>query len=184
MGKIYLTSDLHFGHDREFIWGPRGFSNVQDHDEAIIKNWNKTVSCDDTIFCLGDCMLNDNEGGVRKLKQLAGHIYIVPGNHDTPARIALYKDIPNVTVMPFAVTIKHNGYNFYLSHYPTICINGDNDKPLTRQVINICGHSHTKDKFQDMDKGLIFHTELDAHNMTPICIDDIIKDIKKYKENK
>lgn len=35
---IYVTSDLHLGHDREFIYGPRSFSNVTEHDETIVKD--------------------------------------------------------------------------------------------------------------------------------------------------
>lgn len=37
MGKIFLTSDLHFGHQREFLYGPRGFNTIQEHDEAGMK---------------------------------------------------------------------------------------------------------------------------------------------------
>ena len=40
MGRIFVTSDLHFGHDRGFLYEPRGFSNIEDHDEAVIANWN------------------------------------------------------------------------------------------------------------------------------------------------
>ena len=36
MGEIFFTSDLHFMHDREFIWGPRGFKDVYEMNEAII----------------------------------------------------------------------------------------------------------------------------------------------------
>ena len=53
MGNIYFTSDLHFGHNRDFIFGPRGFTNVQDHDETIIKTWNALVQPDDNVYILG-----------------------------------------------------------------------------------------------------------------------------------
>ena len=43
MGKIWFTSDLHFGHDREFLWGPRGFENIQEHDAVIFEKWNSVV---------------------------------------------------------------------------------------------------------------------------------------------
>ena len=43
MGRIFASSDLHFGHDREFLWGPRGFRSSIEHDEAIIANWNSVV---------------------------------------------------------------------------------------------------------------------------------------------
>jgi hypothetical protein len=32
-----------------------------------------------------------------------------------------------------------------------------------------------------MDKGLIFHVELDTNNNKPWLLDDIIKELKEYK---
>ena len=40
---IYFTSDLHIGHDRDFIWKERGFSSVEKHNEEILKRWNEVV---------------------------------------------------------------------------------------------------------------------------------------------
>ena len=37
MNKIWLTSDLHFCHNRDFIYEPRGFASVHEMNEAIIK---------------------------------------------------------------------------------------------------------------------------------------------------
>ena len=54
MNKIWFTSDLHFCHDREFIYGPRGFKSVHEMNDAIIKNFNDTVAWDDDLFILGD----------------------------------------------------------------------------------------------------------------------------------
>lgn len=185
MGKIWLTSDLHFGHDKEFIWGPRGFNSIEEHDETIIKNWNEVVSWEDEVWVLGDLMLGDNNAGIRKINQLAGNIRILYGNHDTPTRIQMYANIrPTILGMGLATTMKHNGYNFYLSHYPTLTSNCDGDRPLKKRVISLCGHSHTKNKFQDMDKGLIYHCELDAHGIKPILLDDIIKNIEQYVKEK
>ena len=75
--------------------------------------------------------------------------------------------------------LKYNGYNFYLSHYPALTSNYDYDKPLKRKVISLCGHTHTKDPFADVDKGLIFHCELDTNDCYPWCLDDIITKIKE-----
>ena len=44
----------------------------------------------------------------------------------------------------------------------------------------MCGHQHSKNKFSDMDKGLIYHCEVDAHNCYPVLIDNIIKDMEFY----
>ena len=83
-------------------------------------------------------------------------------------------------VIGYAHVLNYKGYIFYLSHYPTLTANGDDHKPLERRVINLCGHVHTPNKFLDMDKGLIYHVELDAHDNKPILLDDIIEDIKEY----
>lgn len=186
MEKIWLTSDLHLGHDRNFIWGPRGFNSVEEHDETIIKNWNELVSPDDEVWCLGDLMLGDNYTGCQKLNQLAGKIYILAGNHDTSTRVQMYANLrPTILTMGLAYILKYQGYRFYLSHYPTIVGNYDADKPLKQRVIGLCGHVHTQDPFYDADKGLIYHVELDAHGNKPILLDNIIEDIKNYiGENK
>lgn len=182
MPRIFITSDLHLGHDREFIWGPRGFNSVEEHDRAIIENWNSIVGWDDEVFLLGDCVLGDSGLGCRKLNQLAGKIYIIAGNHDTSTRIQMYANIrPTILTLGLAYILKYQGYRFYLSHYPTLTANNDFEKPLKRQTINLCGHSHSNDKFSDMNKGLIYHVELDAHDNKPILLDTIIEDIKNYK---
>ena len=76
MGRIFVTSDTHFGHDRKFLYSPRGFKSIQEHDEAIIQNWNSVVEPDDTVYHLGDVMLGDNEHGMECLKRLNGNIII------------------------------------------------------------------------------------------------------------
>ena len=187
MSKIFITSDTHFCHDKPFIYEPRGFSSVNEMNEAIIKNWNKVVKPDDIVYHLGDVMLNDDACGIQCLRGLNGEIYILTGNHDTTNRLQKYKNINlNIHLIGYVNIIVYNKYKFYLSHYPTLTSNNDEDKPLNRRVINICGHAHTKDKFADWDKGLIYHCELDAHNCVPVLLDDIITDIqwKLKKESK
>ncbi len=181
--KLWITSDLHFCHDRDFIWGPRGFKSVEEMNTAIVKNWNAVVGKEDHVIVLGDLMLNNNEKGLYLLKQLNGTLHLIRGNHDSDTRVKEYIKCHNVWEMsvPCADVIKYKEYQFYLSHYPTLTANCDERKPLDKQVINLCGHLHTPDKFIDMDKGNIYHCELDAHNNTPVCIDQIIEDIKKYK---
>lgn len=180
MPKIWLTSDLHFGHDREFIFKPRGFNNVNEHDETLIENWNSVVAGSDTVYILGDIMLNDNNKGIENFNRLKGMKKIIIGNHDSSSRVELYSLCPNTTILGYADIIKYKGHHFYLSHYPTLTSNLDEDKPLKTRTICLCGHSHYKNKFKDMDKGLIFHVEVDAHNCYPISIDDIVTEIKTF----
>lgn len=181
---IYFTSDFHFMHDREFVWGARGFKNVHEMNDIIINNFNKTIKWDDELYILGDIMLCDNVAGIRCLNQIPGIKHIIRGNHDTEKRLQLYNNCWDIIEIGEGKFFKYGKYHFYLSHYPTLCSNADSDKPLKAQMINLCGHSHTKNKFNDIDKGIIYHVEVDAHECKPVSIDTIIEDIITEKEKK
>lgn len=181
--NIFFTSDSHFGHNREFLYKPRGFNNINEHNEAIIQNWNSIVQPNDIVYHLGDIMLNDDEQGLECLQRLNGYIWIIRGNHDSDNRLSKYISCLNViSVEGWATMIKDGKQSIYLSHFPTITSNYDIDKPLKARILNLCGHSHTKDPFADWNKGLIYHVELDAHNNRPVALDDIMKDIRKRLE--
>lgn len=184
MSNIWFTSDLHFGHDREFIYKPRGFNSVNEMNEIIVENWNKTVAPEDDVYLLGDVMLGNNEIGIKLLKNLKGNIHIIRGNHCTDSRWSLYNTCYNVVELAEAKFFNYKGYHLFLSHYPCITSNSDDDKPLKAKVINMCGHSHTTNPFVDMDKGLIYHVELDAHENAPILLDHAIDDVRRYIERK
>ena len=178
MSNIYVTSDTHFGHSKNFLYEPRGFKNIYDHDNAIIKNWNEIVQPKDDVYLLGDVMLNDNDYGLSCLKQLKGQIHIIRGNHCTDARIALYKECWNVVEVCDAKWLKIGKQSFFLSHYPCLTDNHDDGKPLNRSIISLCGHTHTPDKWHDWNNGLIYHVEMDAHECQVVNIKQIISDIQ------
>ena len=176
---VYFTSDLHFCHDREFIYGPRGFKSVHEMNEAIVSNWNKLITWEDEVYVLGDIMLNDIDQGIKLWNQLAGKKHIILGNHDVGNRPDLYTKCHDTTVEGYAMPIRIDHRNFYLSHYPSITDHYHEGESFRNCVINLCGHSHTKDRFADIDKGLIYHVELDAHDIRPVSLDQIIEDLKK-----
>ena len=175
---IFISSDLHFCHNQPFLYEPRGFNSVYEMNEAIISSWNSKVNWDDDVYILGDIMLNDNAEGLKCLRRLAGRLHIILGNHDTDARIDEYVKLNNVEEITMAARLRYKGYNFYLSHYPSLTGNYDEEKPLKARTINLCGHRHTKNRFEDADKGLIYHVEQDAHNCYPVLLDDVIQEIK------
>ena len=179
MSNIWVTSDWHFCHQKSFLWEPRGFKNEYEMNKEIIKRYNELVQPDDEVYCLGDLMLNDNDEGLRCIKHLKGRIHIIRGNHDSESRLQLYTSCWNIVEIIEGKFLNYNGYHFYLSHYPCLCSNWDYDKPLKARTISLCGHTHTKDKFVDMDKGTIYHCEVDAHNCYPVEINQIIKDIEE-----
>lgn len=60
MSRIWVTSDLHIGHNREFIYKTRGFNNIEEHDKKLVINWNELVDPADVVYILGDVMLKHN----------------------------------------------------------------------------------------------------------------------------
>ena len=191
MSNVFFTSDTHFGHDRAFLYEPRGFNSIEEHDEEVIRRWNEVVKPEDTVWHLGDVMLGDNKHGMECLRQLNGTIYIVPGNHDTPTRLALYNTLDNVHVIQPAVGgaaipgvvagaiyFKYKKYNFYLSHHPTMTSNLEKAPYLRMHLINLYGHTHQKERFyQDMP--YMFHVGMDSNNCTPVLLDNAIELMKE-----
>lgn len=180
--RIFVTSDTHFGHDREFLYGPRGFSSIKESDSEIIKRWNEVVGPNDIVYLLGDIMLNDNENGIGCLSCLNGNIKIILGNHDTDNRIKIYKELElhsngRIEVLGFADIIKYKKYRFYLSHHPTFTSNLDDRDSIRSHLINLFGHTHQKTKFYQ-EIPFMYHVGLDAHNCYPVSLDQIIEDIK------
>jgi calcineurin-like phosphoesterase family protein len=182
MSNIWFTSDTHFGHNREFIYKPRGFDNIWEHDKTIMENWNKVVQPEDDVYHLGDIMLGDNIYGLSCLKNLKGNIHIIKGNHDTNTRMNLYKDCWNVVEISEGQWFKYGKYNFYLNHFPTITSNLEKSSSLKEHLINLYGHTHQQSNFYN-DIPFLYHVGLDSHNNTPVHIDTVIEDIKeKVKE--
>lgn len=178
VSKIYMTSDTHFGHDREFLYGPRGFSSIQEHDEEVIRRWNSVVNPEDIVYHLGDVMLGDNEYGINCLSRLNGTIKIIRGNHDTDVRWKLYEALPNVVCVGWAEVIKYKKYHFYLSHHPTMTSNLDKAPYLRMHLINLFGHTHQQAQFyQNMP--YMFHVGMDSNNCTPVLLDDAIELMKQ-----
>jgi calcineurin-like phosphoesterase family protein len=173
MSKIWLTSDTHFGHDRDFVWKVRGFKNVDEMNKEIVRRWNSVVSEDDIIYHLGDIMLGDNAIGLSYLKQLNGTIYIAYGNHDTQSRIDEYLKCHNVADVQMGYRIKAGKKTCILTHYPTVTANGADTKTL-----NLYGHTHQTTNFYD-NRPYMYHVGVDSHNCYPILLEDVLNDIRK-----
>lgn len=178
MSKIWFTSDTHFCHDRGFLYEPRGFTSVEDMNEAIVQRWNSVVAPEDTVYHLGDGMLNDTERGMEFLKQLNGKIIMIRGNHDTNPRVKAYADAPNVIESgKYADVVTYKKIRFYISHYPTMTSNLEKGASLREHTINLYGHTHQMDNFYQ-DIPFMYHVGMDSHNCYPVDIDTIIEDIK------
>src|SRR5271154_4407428 len=93
--RYFSIADLHLQHEKMHkftkadgitVTRPnpltkKPFESMEEHDEFIIEQWNKTVNQDgDTVYLLGDICINLK--GLHKLGRLNGRKILVPGNHD------------------------------------------------------------------------------------------------------
>ena len=185
MNEIFFTSDTHFGHGKNFLFEPRGFSSVEEMNETIIENWNKVVKPGDIVYHLGDTMLNDNTAGLECFKRLNGQIFLIYGNHETDARKnLLFTDDRTRHKMLggwYAWLIKYGKLSIYMSHYPTLTANYD-EKYFSQHVLSLHGHTHQRTNWLDPKNPFLYHVGLDSHNNTPVHIDEVITDIRQRWE--
>ena len=179
MNKVFFTSDLHLNHNKDFIWGARGFKSVHEMNYAILDNFSKIVDWDDDLYILGDVLLGDNEVGIDYLSFIPGKKHIILGNHDTDTRRKIYENrVYKTDVIGYADVFKYGKRRFYLSHYPTMTGNYDDKDKLA--TWNLSGHTHSKDKFQYFPQN-IYNVAVDAHDCKPVEIEQIIEDIKEKR---
>lgn len=79
---IYFTGCTHFGHYNIIKLANRPFQSVQEMDEVLIENWNKTVKPTDTVIHHGDFSYKGEKNPEHYTKKLNGDIIYIRGNHD------------------------------------------------------------------------------------------------------
>ena len=176
---IYFTSDLHIGHDKDFIWKKRGFSSIEEHNKEILKRWNEVIKSEDTVYILGDLTIrrDNSEKWDSIFYHLNGKISVIQGNHDSNHGLSKYENDYRMNLLGLAFEWYYDKeHKFYLSHYPTIV----GDEHSKRFFWNLSGHTHSQNKFE-FGQHYIYNVGVDAHNCYPISVEQIIKDINKYK---
>ena len=165
MGRIFASSDLHFGHDREFIWGPRGFKSSTEHDETVITNWNSVVGPEDTVYVLGDFGIMDI------LPLLNGKKILIKGNYERqkPELLEGHEDqFEEIHEFIHEIKVVHEGkeYSLTMTHEPSRV----RDKILDDKTLVCYGHIHKL----CMIKKYGLCVSADAHNFTPLSLEDVI----------
>lgn len=118
----YYIADLHFGHQNCLKFDNRPFDTIEEHDAALVANWNSVVTDDDDVYILGDFTLCNGEFALKILKQLKGKLHLIIGNHDAKmlkndkvrecfCEITAYKELSDCS--------KH----IVLCHYPICAYN-------------------------------------------------------------
>lgn len=174
---VFVTSDCHFNHKNILAYEPssRGhFKSIEEMNEALIYNWNSVVSDEDTIYVVGDFFMGPISGVKPILSRLHGKIILVRGNHDTNARLDLYRE-HNIEVKDIAY-LEYKGKFFILCHFPAL--RDEFGKLMCKdnpEVIYLYGHIH-----HNAPKGLVdnrYHIGADTNNLTPVAISTIWQEI-------
>lgn len=172
---IYLTSDLHLSHDRDFVWFERGFASVDQMNDGLIKRFNSVITDEDDLYILGDCCLGLNEIAFPYLERFNGHKHLIIGNHDTETRLEEYKNRGLFETIEYGGRIKFNKRIYILSHFPMLVGNNSNEK-----VWNLHGHTHQKSKFGTIPQ--CYHVGVDSHACYPVSLEQIHKDITEARK--
>ena len=136
--KFFAIADLHFGHKNIIKYCNRPFADTDEMDRALIKNWNETVSNNDTVLVLGDVGFGSKEYIASLIKQLNGKKILIMGNHDNWSE-QTYRDMGFHTVSRFPILWN----DFYLlSHAPLILSE-------TTPYFNLYGHVHDDSRYVD-----------------------------------
>lgn len=170
MVETFFLSDTHLGHSNilGFLKDDgtklRDFSSIEEHDEFIIDNWNKTVKPSDKVYHLGDVVINRR--CLPLIARLNGHKRLVRGNHDifrTSEYLEYFDEIYGCRILD----------NMIFTHIPI------HSQEMRRFTANIHGHLHAKEV---LASGYIDTNYLciscEKINYTPISLDEIKQKLK------
>ena len=79
---IFLISDTHFGHSNIIKFERKEFETIEQHDQAIIRNWNAKITDNDIVYHLGDVGLTRGDYLKNIIPKLRGRKILIMGNHD------------------------------------------------------------------------------------------------------
>lgn len=159
--KTFFIADTHFDDVNILNYESRPFSSVSEMNEAIINNWNKTVTDADQVYLLGDI------GADRFVAMLKGHKYLVKGNHDLKDN-AYYRSIGFEEV--YDLPVIYGGF-WMLSHEP-LYINSN------MPYANLYGHVHGNPNY-NTSSSHGFCVSVERINYTPIELSEIKEAVLK-----
>ena len=92
--NIYFCSDIHWSHDKSFLYEPRGCKSQDEHARMVIRKINEqSISDRDLIIHMGDfaltCQYDDMIDIIQSIN--AGNIMFIIGNHDPRIEKMFYR---------------------------------------------------------------------------------------------
>lgn len=115
MGNVWFTSDTHWGHANIIKYDKRPFASIEEHDEALIANWNRVVGKGDMVYHLGDVLWHTKSEKLDYiLNALHGTLILIKGNHDKSNKHLLHHprwakvcDYEEISVGPQKIILFH-----------------------------------------------------------------------------
>jgi len=152
--NLFFWSDLHLGHDKDFIYTPRAMHDVAMHDAILKKRIYEKVTPGSTFWLLGDTILGmDSEQRLFDfLSSLpCAEVVLMPGNHfsgvkqlrRSHGREFDAKDV-HVRIVSNLEEIQVRDQLVVLSHYPLMSWNGAGKKNANSWMVH--GHVHGRIK--------------------------------------
>jgi calcineurin-like phosphoesterase family protein len=168
MGEVWFTSDLHLQHSNIIALekDTRPFSSIEEHDEALINNYNSVVRNRDTVWILGDVFFGKD--GFGKASRLKGIKNLILGNHDS---YSAERYFPCFNKIYGSFKFKKL---FMLTHFPLA------HDYLDRFRVNLHGHIHRRDYKYPCDNGILYYNVgVDHNDLMPVAF-NVIRE--KFKE--
>ncbi|HFI0446505.1 TPA: metallophosphoesterase [Streptococcus suis] len=173
---IYFIADTHFYHKNVIDFCSRLFSNVEEMNECLVNNWNRTVKASDEVYILGDFLYKGTGQQANNLLQsLNGRKYLIKGNHEHYLKsddfdIALFEWVKDYHTFNYQKT------KFVLFHYPILEWEG-----YYHKAVHLYGHVHNNktDYFREILGNRALNVGADLINFTPISIDDVLRIIEE-----
>jgi calcineurin-like phosphoesterase family protein len=136
----FVISDTHFGHTNSWEkfkledGSPlRPFTSTEEMDETMIERWNAKVKPGDTVYHLGDVVINKKS--LHLVSRLNGRKILIRGNHDI-FKDEEYREVGFEQIHGVRVFVD----KFILSHIPL-----HPDCVSERFRVNVHGHLHANE---------------------------------------
>ncbi len=163
MPQVFLISDMHFGHPNIMKYENRPFASVDEMDNVIIENWNKTVCKDDKVFILGDVSFYNKEKTKSIIEKLNGYKTLIIGNHDKDRSLTWWRETGFNEVYQYPII-----YNeFYILSHEPVYLNEN------MPYANIHGHIHHL-KYADKQ---FFNVSVECIDYTPVSFEKVKESI-------
>lgn len=183
----YYIADTHFGHTQILQECRPQFKSIEEMNETIINNINKTMTRNDTLYILGDFAYRSKVSPIEYLKAIKPKKVLILGNHDE-----WFTKLSETEKKKYFINDEKQGYNeyrvkknkieLYFCHYPRLAWNRSHYFGTT---FSICGHIHNRTdgtvaaELFHLVKNQ-FNAGVDINNFEPVTFEELIKNNTEF----